>query len=202
MKKSRIISLIIVIVALVGVAGAVYAKDSHHGTDVNMLVGLGYMGNMPDPGGENAYVHSFFAFTNPDPDNSIEITKIAIMHDDGTVLYEGPYLVLDENTNRIIVTRPMEPNEMWYVFLFYYIYQGGELTDPGSWLTVQEAFEQVNTGYTVKIFWEPVNKSKTCQLIGWEHFVISYSEPMSGVPDHMVGDARTGSPMINVTIGK
>lgn len=207
MKKKIVISLLVVVLVLAGLAGGVYAGGPHEAEWGNKLVGMGWMGTWtPVPYGKD-YIHSVFSFANPDPVNSIEITKVSIIRADGTVVYEGPYIQVgvppgETELVREIVTRPMEPHEIWGIASFFYMYKGGELTDPDSWLDSGEAFEQPFEQFTVEIFWRPTTKSPTCPLIGWQDNVVGHCDPSSGIPDYLLGDARTACPMINVTQGK
>ena len=209
MKKKMVISLLVAVLVLVGVAGGIYAKGDGDAESGNKLVGLGIMGRtLEDQSPELQHLHSWYTFANPDPVNSIEITKICIRYADGTILYEGPYIQIIYTGEsppyyREIVTRPMEPHELWEMPLVFYMYQGGEdLTDPDSWMTWEEAFDQTLEYYTVEIFWQPTTKSPTCPLIGWQHQAFANCNPSTGAPDYILGDARTESPMINVEYGK
>lgn len=188
MKKKIVVSLV--------------KNDAESG---NKLVGLGIMGTIGESPGEQ-HLHSWFAFTNPNPVNKIKITKICIIRADGTVLYRGPYIQLTYTgelpPGRAAVTRPMKPHELWEIPLVFYMYRGGELTDKNSWLTWEEAFDQLAEYYTVEIFWQPPTRSPTCPLIGWQHQAFAHCNPSTGVPDYVLGDARTESPMINVKYGK
>lgn len=206
MKKKLVISLLVVVLVLTGLAGGVYAKNIHKVERGNKLVGLGLMGAGDDPNFGKTRMHSWFGFTNPDPVNGIDITKVSIIRDDGTVMYEGPYLEIslppgETELVRQIVTRPMEPHELWGFGLFNYMYKGGEITDPDSWFDMWEAFDQGEGAYTVEIFWQPTTKSPTCPLIGWQHQVWT-RDPSPGVYNWGVPDARTESQMVNVTYGR
>ena len=200
MKKIILIAICAAVLALAGVGGGVYASHGHGQETANKLIGFGVLGSI-QTGGESPYFHSYFGITNPDPVNSIEITKISVFKGDGTTVYEGP-LTTGQPGTRVPVTEPLQPHEQRAIVLYDYMYLGGDTTDPASWLTTAEAFAAPVAAYTVEVHWRPVSRAATCSLIGWEHTGLCYSPPTeTGIPNHIFGDMRSATVMVNVSCG-
>jgi hypothetical protein len=196
-KKKVAIALLAVVLLLAGLGGVVYAAtdESVHG---DKLVGLAPLGSITQPDGIIRQ-YGVFYFTNPDCVNKITITQVSIMRMNGSIVYQGPFINAQPGQPREVITRPMEPHEVWSIFLFNYMYKGtGELTDPNSWLTSEEAQTQTAQSYTVEIFWRPSKKVTTCPLTGWQDSMVTKLDS-SG---NLIWTRGSESQMVNMTQGK
>jgi hypothetical protein len=206
MKKLLGISLLVLVLILAVLAGGVYANNPGKIESGNKLVGLGILGSNDDPDFGKTRTASWIVFTNPDPVNGIKITKFSVIRQDGTIMYEGPYLKLSPpppgeiKIVREIITE-IGPHEIWGLGMFNWMYKGGEITDPDSWYDMWEAYDQAGGIYTVEIHWQPSTKAPTCALIGWEQQTWT-CDPPSGALNWSWPTARTESPLINVKYGK
>ncbi len=197
MKKKIIILLLVVVLAIGGLSGGVYAKNKDNKGE--KLVGLGSLGVLQFGDIEKDQYNSGFYFTNPDCVNSIEITKVSIIGGNGTVIYDGPYIsvwIVAGEITREVIDRPMEPHEVWMIWLFNYMYQGGDLTNPNSWLDFPTAFNQPLQSYTVEIFWKSAGKGNTCPLVGFWTTQITQTDPVTG---QRTGLLQTENQMVNMT---
>jgi hypothetical protein len=199
MKKIIVISLLVLIAILGGLAVGAFAKNDEKAGQYGKLVGLGIMGNIGEIP-EKEFFHSWYWFTNPDPINSIEITKIAILRADGSVVYEGPYINWTDAGREIKTS--IEPHEIVICILPLYMYLGGDPIQPDSWMTLIEAIQQPVQYYTVEIHWQSPSKSSQYQLIGWQQHAFSFVDPATDMPDHIFGDTRPESQMVNITLSK
>lgn len=188
MKK--IIAIVIAVVMVVaGLGGFAYAQTAHQPMTGQKLVGWGQFGGLS--GTIQRWMR--FYITNPDCVNEITIEQISIIRDDGTVIYEGPFLIvaLDPNTgwpiSRTPLTEPLKPHQGISFVL------GPLMKDPatGQWLNGEQIRNLEIHEYTVEVFWS--GSKKGSPLIGEveQHLTKVYE---SGE----ISDAMSGVSMVNM----
>jgi hypothetical protein len=165
----------------------VYAAD-HQPVRGDKLVGGARLGTMMIGPNELEY-SPMVGFQNPDCVKEITITQVSIIKTDWelgpTVIYEGPYIYVDEDGNREIVTRPMKPHEQWTIVLCHYMYDGvGDPEDSSSWLSAPAALQQESAAYSVEIAWEAARRA--CPLIGGTSTTVEKTNIISGETYNMM----------------
>lgn len=147
MKKLIIAIVLATVLIAGGLGGFAYANNNSHVPMTGQkLVGWGAFG--PDP--PDSFFDTVFLFTNPDCVSEITIDRISIIQgDNGTLIYEGPYLDRDGNPQTLV-----GPHEMRGVVLADYI------TEPPVHAM----------GYTLEIFWTGSDKIGL-PLAGWYNVV-------------------------------
>lgn len=209
MKKRIALALSLVALLLVTLGGGVYAAGTHGPAPVNKLVGVGYLGMETFPSGLTENQGGGFTFTNPNCDDEITITQVSIFREDGSIVYQGPYIkvtppppvIPPPPETREVITRPMEPHEVWGVGLGTYMWTGegdpADLTDPDNWLTIPEVNALPLQPYTVEIVWRPTTRATVCPLTGWQGHWIRHRDQWG----NEVAAFRTESQMVNMTEG-
>lgn len=173
--KKVLLLLLPVILLLGGLAGAVYAVGEHQPAKDQKLVGVGHLGEKTYPWGSIKH-QTVFRFTNPDCVEEIAITKVSIISENETVIYEGPYIDVTGPSNnpvRTVIDEPMSPHEVRNLPLFYYMWTGGgldpnDLTANDNWLSSSDAQDTDMAFYTLEVEWEA--KGAVSPLIGWQQF--------------------------------
>ncbi len=177
--KKVFISLLVAVLVLAIAGGSVYAAIGHTYPPGKKLVGLGPLGTMaigaPPPIMMTNSTN--FNFTNPNCDKSITITQVSILRQDGSVVYQGPYLDVSSAppTSRTINSNPMGPHESRSIMLQFYMPKSSPLINPSAsqvedfntWKVPPQALAQNMETYTVEIFWKPTGRHDVNPLIGF-----------------------------------
>jgi hypothetical protein len=160
-KKLIVIVLAMVLVAA-GLGGFAYAQvNGHEPMTGQKLVGHVVVGKI-DLGEVHTAYHGAVTLVNPDCVAEITIERMFIIDEEGSVVYDGPFLrSLTDNplSPPEIMERPMRPHEVWECFLFSCIPDG-----EGGWLPFYEVLDSPRTIYKVEIFWS--GHKKGCPLSG------------------------------------
>jgi hypothetical protein len=197
MKNRIALIIVVVVVALAFVGGSVYSKGDHSKEQGDKIIHHGMVGSLITDGIDES-LSSIVWFTNPDCENDITINSVSIIKGDGTLIYEGPYVMMPApGTGDYQVVNIIKPHEIRAFVLARYMWTGaGEPanpTDPNNWMSEEEATALPWAVYTVEIFWEPVSKKgATLPLTGW----ISTRTVQHHAGDHSIIFAQD---MINMT---
>jgi len=169
MRKTIIIAIAVLLLLSI-LSGVVYAQSiSHEPMKGQKLLGVGPLG-INDLGGATRQDICTFYFTNPNCEDEITIERIALIREDGKVIYEGPFIWLrrDPDTGEVIeeipIIAPMKPHQMRYVVLWRFM-KDPDATNPDRWLTEQEAQNLPGHGYTLEVMWSGSKQDQP--LIGW-----------------------------------
>ena len=154
--KKRIILIVLALALVIGaVAGGItYAQVEHQPMKGNKLVGTALLGAKEAEPGVTFGFTALFTINNPDCVHDINIERLSIIKDDGSVVYEGDFLQCGEYVNdpRQPVTS-LQPHEQVFIPLDWWMPDG-----IGGWLTSSEVGSQDMRGYTVEIFWSGAHK--------------------------------------------
>jgi hypothetical protein len=165
MRKIIVVVLTVALLAI-GVGGIVYAQTSTHEVfKGEKLIATARSGTFTGGVGDIRYF-GWFEITNPECEAVIAIEHMAIIREDGAVIYEGPFMELvredGEVINEIIINE-LQPHHVLFVSL------SGMMKDPDSaepdrWLTLEEARQLPLQRYTLEVFWD--NQKGDLPLIG------------------------------------
>ena len=155
--KKRIILIVLALALVIGAVagGLVYAQVEHQPMTGNKLVGTAMLGTLAQETGDvTFYWTGIFAINNPDCVHNINIERLSIIKDDGSVVYEGDLLQCGEYVNdpRQSVTN-LQPHEQVFIPLNWWMPDGA-----GGWLSPDETSSQDMQGYTVEILWSGARK--------------------------------------------
>jgi hypothetical protein len=209
--KRRILLVICSVVVLIGMlAAGVSASTVHQPVQGTKLIGIGNLGTfsysfptMPVGQPTRYDSTSTFNFTNTDCVKRILITRVSVISDNGTVVYEGPFYTVVTAPNsppeKVIVTRPMEPHETWGLLLAAYMYDS-----TGRWLSIGEASALPTRQYTVEITWVSETKGTALPPTGLrstinKDIIAAHTRDNSSDNDIYVQRFVTESPMVNLT---
>jgi hypothetical protein len=162
MKRSVVIILLAVVLSLSLGFGVAYAAGSHNPAQGSKLVGVGQLGKLDYSYGYQQSTTEF-QFTNTDCIKEVTIDQVSIIASDGTVIYEGPYISVEDDFREIKTT--LLPHEVEVIRLDEYMYIGGNQEDPASWLPSEGAVSGNLDFYTVEIDWSVRGVSSS--LTGW-----------------------------------
>jgi len=208
MKRKILLILLVVCLVLGGIGGAIYAKGEKTPIVGDKLVGQASVGS-------NTYLDrgswrcvGWFDFMNPDSEEIITIKEVRVQTQDGTVIYQGPFVPVydadppNRDWRRKVVTT-LYPHETARLLLQNYKYTGDDLSgmtdeeikveveDMGNW--DWDFINQGRTACTVEITYE--SESGDAPLIGWQREWNQITR--FGEPADLDTDSRE-SPMINV----
>ena len=195
MKKRIALIMLVVVLALVLVGGSVYGIGAHSKVQGEKIIGHGMLGHLEAGGGIDESLSSIVWFTNPDCENDIAIKRVAIIRGDGTLIYEGPYVVPGADAYQVV--NIIKPHEVRAFALARYMWTGAgdplDPTDTDNWMSEEDATALPWAVYTVEISWEPVSKKGAAlPLTGW----ISTRTIQHNAGDHSIIFANV---MINMT---
>jgi hypothetical protein len=188
MNKRIILILLAVAVVIGAVAGGItYAQMEHQAMKGSKLVGTAWLGTKARDTGNITFVWTgTFGINNPDCVNDINIERLSIIKDDGSVVYEGDLLQCGEDVNdpRQPVTI-LQPHEQLFIPLDWWMPDGA-----GGWLTADEASSQDMRGYTVEILWS--GERKGLEISGYVEStqITFFHDPQGGVVDVDVSSSR------------
>ena len=196
MKKRIALTMLAVVLALVLVGGSAYGIAAHSKVQGEKIIGHGILGSLIIGEEIDESYSSMAWFTNPDCENDIVIKRVAIIRGDGTLIYEGPYVMMP-GVDDYQVVAIINPHEILSMTLARYIWTGdgdpSDPTDPDNWMSEEDATALPWAAYTVEISWESVSKrGAALPLTGW----ISTRVIQHHAEDHSIIFANV---MINMT---
>jgi hypothetical protein len=151
--KKIIAVLLAVVLVAAGLGSFAYAQvNGHEPMTGQKLVGMAALGHF-DSGQVRRFAIATLGINNPDCVAEITIEKMVIIGEDGSVVYEGPFLRTPISNPSSPdppeqMTRPLKPHEGWECFLASCIPDG-----EGGWLPADEVLNRPRTQYMVEIFW-------------------------------------------------
>ena len=187
MKRNVILLTLAVVLSISLGVGVVYAYGGHNPAQGSKLLGVGQLGKLDVAYGYQQTTTEF-QFTNTDCNKEITIEQVSIIASDGTVIYEGSFISVDGDSRVEVLT--LSPHEIGVINLAEYIYLGGDILDPGSWMASQDAISQDLDSYTVEIDWDA--KGQVDSPAGW---ITVYRTTMEGSTKYR---AMSQSQMVNL----
>jgi hypothetical protein len=176
MKKKLVFALIAAILVIALMGGSVSAKGLMLPQKGDKLVGLAQLGRITvqPPVSLDEQSNSGVWFTNTDDENDILITKVLVINGSGDMIYQGPYILYTPNPEtREVITRPMNPHEIWRMQVAAYFWTGAgtnpnDLTASDNWRPPPDILNGSPMSVTVEIYWQAANKKgAVCPLSGW-----------------------------------